>query len=103
MATLKNRDRIGHAFELLAAGLEPYLDRRMRPTSRAGSGWLEEWAARATPPVRSPFSLSDPALQLRIMAESWDAVFRNELTKSDRNVVFELRDVRNRWAHNDAF
>jgi hypothetical protein len=100
---LSNRDRIGRAFELLAAGLEPYLDRRMRAASSSGVGWLEGWVATATPAIRGPVSLADPGLQLRIMAESWDSAFRQELTKSDRNVIFELRDVRNRWAHNDPF
>ena len=37
------------------------------------------------------------------MVESWDRAFAAELGKSERNVVFELRDWRNRWAHNDAF
>lgn len=97
----RNRERIGQAFELLALGLEPYLDRRMRSVAPSPDTWLEDWAAAAA--IRGPASLRDPALQLRIMAESWDAVFRNELTRSDRNVVFELRDVRNRWAHNDPF
>jgi predicted AAA+ superfamily ATPase len=100
---LSNRDRIGRAFELLAAGLGPYVDRRMRAASRAGQEWLAAWASSARPPLRGEVSLSDPALQLRVMVESWDAAFRDELRRADRNLVFELRDVRNRWAHNDAF
>lgn len=100
---LSNRDRIGRAFELLAAGLGPYVDRRMRAVSQSGDGWLRAWVSSATPPIRSEVSLADPALQLRVMAESWDVAFRPELARSDRNLVFELRDVRNRWAHNDAF
>ena len=98
---LKNRDRVGHAFEALAAGLGPFLDRRMR--GRAGPEWLPAWAAQANPPLRGPASLSDPALQLRIMADSWDGAFRDELGRTERNLVSELRDTRNRWAHNEAF
>lgn len=100
---LSNRDRIGRAFELLATGLGPYVDRRMRASSRSGRDWLRAWATSATPPIRGEVSLADPALQLRVLTESWDAAFRGELTRSDRTLVFELRDVRNRWAHNDAF
>ena len=45
-----------------------------------------------------------PARQvLRVIADTWNAVFRDEFTKTERNLVFELRDTRNRWAHNDAF
>jgi len=83
---LSNRDRVGRAFEALATGLGPYVDRRMRATGRA------DW-------VSSP----DPALLLRTIVEGWDRAFASELGKSERNGVFELRDWRNRWAHNDAF
>ncbi len=100
---LSNRDRVGRAFELLAAGLAPYVDRRMRATSPPGRAWLDAWRASARPPVPDEASLADPSLALRVMAESWDAAFRDELTRSDRNLVFELRDVRNRWAHNSPF
>ena len=96
---MSNRERVGRAFELLAAGLGPYVDRRMRIQSTAKDRWFEQVKARE----RGSVSLQDPALQLKVMADHWDVVFRNELTRSDRNVVFELRDVRNKWAHNEAF
>jgi predicted AAA+ superfamily ATPase len=96
---MSNRERVGRAFELLAAGLGPYVDRRMRGRSSAKDRWFEQVKARE----RGSVSLQDPALQLKVMADHWDVVFRDELTRSDRNVVFELRDVRNRWAHNEAF
>lgn len=82
---LSNRDRVGRAFESLAAGLAGYVDRRL---SAAGTR-----AQRST----------DPAVLLRAMVEHWDRAFAAELGKSERNVVFELRDWRNKWAHNSAF
>lgn len=100
---LSNRDRVGRAFELLAEGLRPYVDRRMTVAPGAGSDWLEAFVSSARSPISGPVSLSDPALLLRVMADAWDAAFRAELSRADRNIVFELRDVRNRWAHNDAF
>ncbi|HUP68916.1 MAG TPA: Swt1 family HEPN domain-containing protein [Acidimicrobiales bacterium] len=100
---LSNRDRVGRAFELLATGLGPYVDRRMRAASRAGKDWLRDYLASASPPIRGESSVQDPALLLRIMADGWERAFGTELGRSDRNLVFELRDVRNRWAHNDAF
>jgi predicted AAA+ superfamily ATPase len=69
----------------------------------AGDGWIGPFAARARPPITGPVSLDDPSFQLRVLTEAWDGAFRTELTKADRNLVFELRDVRNRWAHNDNF
>ncbi|MGH9067031.1 MAG: Swt1 family HEPN domain-containing protein, partial [Acidimicrobiales bacterium] len=110
---LSNRERVGRAFEVLASGLGPYVDRRMRATSRSGrlspgtglqgQSWVAEFAASARPPLTGEVSLGDPALQLRVMVEAWESAFAAELGKAERNLVFELRQVRNRWAHNDAF
>ncbi len=97
---VSHRDRIGRAFELLAAGLRPYLDRRMRATSQFKEHWFAEFARRER---GGPISLSDPAVQLKVLADHWDLAFKSELTRSDRNLVFEVRDLRNRWAHNASF
>ena len=94
-----NRDRVGRAFELLAQGLKQYVDRRMRNYSPLRGRWWAEWAGRA----RGEVSLDDPAELLRVMADCWDLAFRDELTRTDRNVVFTLRDIRNKWAHNVRF
>ncbi|MCB9390232.1 MAG: ATP-binding protein [Acidimicrobiia bacterium] len=96
---VSNRDRVGRAFELLASGLEPYVDRRMRTKSPLKDRWWTEWASRA----RGDVSMADPAELLKIIAECWDLAFRDELGRSDRNVVFTLRDTRNKWAHNSKF
>ena len=97
---VSNRERVGRAFEALAEGLDPFVDRQMR--SVHGEGWLESFV-ESGPHSSAPVSLRDPAFLLKVMAEAWDSSFRSRLTRSDRNLVFELRDVRNRWAHNDAF
>jgi hypothetical protein len=97
---VSNRERVGRAFEALAEGLGPFVDHQMRTVH--GGGWLESFV-ESGPRNSAPGSLRDPAFLLKVMAEAWDSAFRTRLTRSDRNVVFELRDVRNRWAHNDAF
>src|SRR5207248_8801414 len=33
----------------------------------------------------------------------WNAVFRQTLGQADRSLVSELRDARNRWAHQEPF
>lgn len=58
---LSNRDRVGRGFEALATGLAPYVDRRMRASSRAGKDWLRDVVASASPPIRGGASLNDPA------------------------------------------
>lgn len=40
---------------------------------------------------------------LLIMWETWSGVFRNTLGHTERAIVSELREVRNRWAHQTAF
>ncbi|HUJ67742.1 MAG TPA: Swt1 family HEPN domain-containing protein, partial [Acidimicrobiales bacterium] len=67
-----------------------------------GESWLEGFVD-SDPRSSAPGTLRDPAFLLKVMAEAWDSAFRSRLTRSDRNLVFELRDVRNRWARNDSF
>lgn len=97
---VSNRERVGRAFEALAAGLGPFVDRQM--VSVHGGNWLETFVDSGQRGA-APGSLRDPAFLLKVMIEAWDSGFRSRLTRADRNLVFEVRDVRNRWAHNDAF
>ena len=38
-----------------------------------------------------------------VMGDEWQPVFRNVLGQTERTYVSELRDVRNRWAHQEHF
>ncbi|MCB1006876.1 MAG: hypothetical protein KDB35_22025, partial [Acidimicrobiales bacterium] len=77
---LSNRDRVGRAFELLATGLEPFVDRRMRATHLAGDGWFEAWQ-RVESSGRPGFkiSLGDPLVLLNVMKANWRTSFDREL------------------------
>ncbi len=97
---VSNRDRVGRGFEDLARGLEPFIDLHMRRVD--GGGWAERFA-RSGPHPRAEYSTSDPTFQLLVLTARWDQVFRAQLPPSMRAVVNELRDVRNRWAHNQPF
>ena len=35
--------------------------------------------------------------------ESWNDVFRRTLGQAERSLVSELRDLRNKWAHQESF
>ena len=50
-----------------------------------------------------PFTAWDVAVLLRLMWEAWNDVFRKTLGQAERSLVSELRDVRNRWAHQEPF
>ncbi len=45
----------------------------------------------------------DAAALLRIIKYSWHDVFYGILRSAGRNLVYELEEVRNRWAHQEAF
>ena len=45
----------------------------------------------------------DTAALLRVMWESWNEVYRTTLGHAERSLVSELRDIRNRWAHQGSF
>jgi predicted AAA+ superfamily ATPase len=95
---VSNRDRVGQAFEKLATGLGPFVDRQM--SSAHGQDWFRRFGENDR---GGPGSFADPALQLRVLADAWDGAFRSRLGRTERNLVFELRDTRNKWAHNEAF
>jgi predicted AAA+ superfamily ATPase len=103
MAT-SNHDRVGKALELLRAGLGPFVEREFRSAygDRAGAEaarFLGEDRLNA----RRPVAEWDAAALLRLMWESWNDVFRKTLGPAERSLLAELRDHRNRWAHQQAF
>ena len=53
--------------------------------------------------AKGHFAGMDVAGLLRVMWESWNEVYRNTLGHAERSLVSELREVRNRWAHQEAF
>ncbi|MEW6213264.1 MAG: Swt1 family HEPN domain-containing protein, partial [Acidobacteriota bacterium] len=102
MAT-SNRERIGKALEVLNAGLQPFIEREMQ--AALGDRWEEE-ARSATGDERKPSRKSktwDTHALLSVMWNQWNAVFGRKLSQAERSIVSELRDVRNRWAHQEAF
>ncbi|GGM39994.1 Swt1 family HEPN domain-containing protein [Dactylosporangium sucinum] len=101
---ISNRDRVGRGFELLAAGLEKYVDDAMRAATPGDRDWAEVLEARDAAKHGSSrtYDKHDPQVQLRVLTEEW-RVFKDRLSRSEQSFASELRDVRNRWAHNASF
>ena len=100
---LTNRDRVGQALDVLVGVLRPYVEREMK--NAFGNRWLQEAAVslgRDVDVERGRQALDAYAL-LKIMWDRWNQVFGKVLSGSERTLVAELRDVRNRWAHQEAF
>jgi hypothetical protein len=102
---ITNSERVGKALELLKDGLRPYVERELKATYK--DRWIE--TARPSFPDwqqagRSGKELNwDTQALLQVMCELWQDCFKKILGPSDRNLAFELRDVRNKWAHQKAF
>ena len=101
---ITNHERVGKALELLKAGLGPFAEREFANTYQAKAQsqaalFLGEDRLLANKPVTQ----WDASALLKLMWDAWNDVFRKPLGQSERTLVSELRDVRNRWAHQDTF
>src|SRR6185312_11733803 len=50
-----------------------------------------------------PVNLNDSQVLLGILLDKWEFEFKEILGSGMRSVVHELRDVRNKWAHQEQF
>ncbi len=102
MATT-NRERVGKALELLRSGLAPYVEREIRAQSKRVP--LERIRRYADDPrlADKPIERWDASGLLRLMTDVWREVFQDTLGHSGRSLVSELRDFRNKWAHQERF
>src|SRR4051812_42434945 len=103
MAT-SNRDRIGRGFELLAMGLEPFVDQLMAAAAGRSGGLVAfVWGRDSQRHGNAKkLSKSDAGLLLRVLTEEW-RVFKDRLSRPEQAMAQELRDTRNRWAHTEPF
>lgn len=102
---ISNHDRVGKALDLLRAGLSPYFEREMRAAH--GERWIDE-ATTTFRDGRLPRDAKgavnwDAHALLSVIANSWTLVFGKKLGKAERNLVEELRNTRNDWAHQKPF
>ena len=97
-----NIERVGKALDLLNRGLQPYVEREMKAV--CGARWLDaaRESLREDRPDSGAFHWDTQAI-LAVMWNQWNTVFKNKLGQAERSLVGELRDVRNRWAHQKPF
>ncbi|MCB1016260.1 MAG: hypothetical protein KDB10_14265 [Acidimicrobiales bacterium] len=94
------RAQMGEAFEVLAEGLAPFVDRRMAATF-PGDEWILVAADKLGKRADFLVSLSDPQFQLDVLNRFWGPVFAKDLDPGLRSAIGELRAARNAWAHID--
>lgn len=103
---MSNNERIGKTLEILNGGLRPFVMQQLQATY--GPRAVE--IARSTlnrneerKQVGSEYGNWDTHSLLVLMWGTWNEVFRNSLGFAERNLVSEIRDVRNKWAHQGSF
>ena len=99
-----NHDRVGKAMELLKAGIGPFVDREFKSTYKdRATAELQRFLGEDRLNAKKVVTALDVAALLKIMWDSWNDVFRLTLGPAERSLVSELRDHRNKWAHQEAF
>jgi predicted AAA+ superfamily ATPase len=101
---ITNHERVGKALELLRDGLKPFISRELE--AKHGKYWITTvtqswrnelvWEGDQEPHL-------DIAALLLMLWEQWNLVFSNTLGHAERSLVSELRDIRNKWAHQNPF
>ena len=97
------RDYVHEALQKLTEGLAPYAEGKLQAVFR------DDWKRSAKASFRRPREGSPSQKQdefiwdahstLTVVWDQWNAVFRQHLGHYERSLVSELREFRNRWAH----
>lgn len=102
---MRHHKTVTIALEHLTVGLKPFVESELHRVY--GSGWLAaiQSSFRRMPALKT----AEGALQwdahalLTVMWDQWNQVFRSQLGFLERSMVSELREYRNRWAHQTQF
>lgn len=103
---ITNKERVGRALDLLKEGLYPFVEREMC------SAYNEHWTNHALShlcEVRNLKRTTAERLQedvtdlINVIFGEWHNVFKKTLGNAERNLVGELKTVRNDWAHGKNF
>src|SRR5258708_33331351 len=105
MATT-NHERVGKALELLNSGLMRFFERELK--AALGDDWQKQLRSRLDDRL---FATSrqekildwDTQRILSVIWSEWNSVFNKTFGQAERTLVSELRDIRNKWAHQQAF
>src|SRR5271157_4884024 len=103
---MSNHERVGKTLDLLKDGLQPFVEREMK--AQHAQLWLDQ-CRDAVPETQSHLFSGkgepqwDSAALLAVMVNQWHVVFRKTLGQAERSFVSEMKEVRNRWAHQKPF
>jgi Swt1-like HEPN len=101
----KDRERVTRALDALSTGLAPYVEQQLETV------YQQRWHDVAQQSFRDDRGQGkfisdghwDAHSLLTVMWDQWNRVFRDQLDHAERSLVSELREYRNRWAHQADF
>ena len=98
---ITNHERVGKGLELLKSGLGPFVEREVVAAAKSKAVNMDSIRRFVEDPNLADKSINewDAAAQLKLMWETWNDVFRKILGHTERSLVSEIRDWRNKWAH----
>jgi len=101
-----NRERITRALDALTTGLFPFVERKMKAVYKdswheASRGRFREGRGQVN--VQGNAIRWDMHTLLTVMWDHWNRVFCHCLGPAERSLISELREFRNRWAHQEEF
>jgi len=101
---ISNHERVGKAMDLLKGGLGPFVEREFKSICKdQAAAEVIRYLGEDRLNAKKSIAAMDVAALLKLMSESWNDVFRMTLGPAERSLVSELREHRNRWAHQEAF
>ena len=102
---ITNHERVGKALEILKSGLGPFVDREIKSAIAVNNLTKQRVQGFVDDPILANKSIDewDVAALLKLMWETWNEVFRRTLGFAERSLVSEIRDWRNKWAHQEPF
>jgi len=102
---LTNHERVGKGLALLKEGLSPFVEREVDAAIVSGVLTPARLKSFIDDPVIGNRAISewDVAPLLKLMWDIWNEVFRRTLGFAERSLVSEIRDCRNKWAHQEPF
>src|SRR5882672_2892970 len=101
---ITNQERVGKAMDLLRTGLAPFVDREFKSQHQAQAGdAARRYFGDDRTVGKKPVAEWDVAALLKLMWDAWNDTFGRTLGRAERSLVQELRDFRNKWAHQEPF
>ena len=101
---ISNQERVGKAMDLLRAGLAPFVEREFNNLHQAqAADAARRYVSDDRTVGKKPVADWDVAALLKLVWEAWNEVFGKTLGRAERSLVQELRDCRNKWAHQEPF